>query len=229
MINHIAFIMDGNRRWATSKGLLKLKGHREGINTVEKVIHFCIKHGIRYLSLYTFSVENLKRSETEKEYLFNMLVQESDSLLQKFVKNNIKARFVGDKALFPAQVLPVFEKVEKETAGFDRLHVNFLFCYGARQEIIYGVKKIVEKVKNGSLSEQQINDKVLREHLWSASFPEPDLIVRTGGQMRLSNFLLYQAAYSEFYFLDCMWPDLHDQHLQEIVSNYKKRKRNFGV
>ena len=229
MIDHIAFIMDGNRRWATSKGLLRLKGHREGINTVEKVALFCLEKGINYLSLYTFSVENLKRSEQEKEYLFNMVIEESDRLLQKFIKNKIKAKFIGDRTLFPAKVLPVFERVEKETAEFDRLHVNFLFCYGARQEIVNGVKKIAKKVKNGSISEQQIDDAMLQDHLWSAGFPEPDLIVRTGGQVRLSNFLLYQAAYSEFCFLDCMWPDLDNVHLEEILSNYKKRKRNFGV
>ena len=221
--------MDGNRRWATSKGLLKLRGHREGINTVEKVANFCLENGINYLSLYTFSVENLKRSEKEKEYLFNMVVEESNRLLQKFIKNKIKAKFVGDKTLFPAKVLPVFEKVERETADFDKLHVNFLFCYGSRQEIINGVKKIARKVRNGVMSEQQIDDKIFNDHLWSADFPEPDLIVRTGGQMRLSNFLLFQAAYSEFCFLDCMWPDLNNEHLEEIVSNYKKRKRNFGV
>ena len=229
MIDHIAFIMDGNRRWATSKGLLKVQGHKEGINTVETVAQFCLENNIRYVSLYTFSVENLKRSKKEKEYLFNLLIDQSDRLLKKFIKNNIKANFVGDKSLFPAKVLPVFKKIEEETAHFNALHINFLFCYGARQEIVQGAKAIAKKVKNGTMSEDEINDKTFGAHLWSSDFPEPDLIVRTGGQVRLSNFLLYQAAYSEFCFLDCMWPELDNNHLNNILSTYKKRKRNFGI
>jgi len=147
MINHIAFIMDGNRRWATSQGLLKVKGHKEGMNTVEKVAHFCLKNGIRYLSLYTFSVENLKRSRQEKEYLFNLVVDESDRLLQKFIKNKIRAKFVGDRTLFPEKVLPVFEKVEKETDHFDALHVNFLFVMGRGKKLCRVLKPLQRKLK----------------------------------------------------------------------------------
>jgi len=229
MINHIAFIMDGNRRWAKSNGLLQLCGHKEGVNTVKKVANFCLKKGIKYLSLYTFSLENFKRSETEKSYLFNMVIKESQRFLQKFKEKGVRIQFIGDRSLFPKSVLPVCEKIEQETAGFDNLHINFLFCYGARQEIVSGVKKIAQKVRAGELTEHDIDENMLHNHLWSGDFPEPDLIVRTGGQVRLSNFLLYQAAYSEFCFLDCMWPELSEGHLNSILNGYMERNRNFGV
>jgi len=229
MINHIAFIMDGNRRWAKSRGLLRLYGHKEGVNTVKRVARFCLDRKIKYLSLYTFSIENFKRSEKEKAYLFNMVAKEACKSLQEFKENGIRVAFVGDRSLFPDTVLPICEELEKETALCDKLHINFLFCYGARQEIVSGVKKIAQKVKAGELCEHDINENMLQDYLWSSDFPEPDLIVRTGGQVRLSNFLLYQAAYSEFCFLDCMWPELSESHLNSIVTRYLERQRNFGV
>jgi len=229
MINHIAFIMDGNRRWAKSRGLLQLYGHKEGVSTVKKVANFCLEKNIKYLSLYTFSIENFKRSEKEKAYLFNMLVKEARSFLQEFKEKGVRAEFVGDRSLFPDTVLPVCEELERETASCDNLYINFLFCYGARQEIISGVKKIAQKIKTGELSECDINETMLQDYLWSGNFPEPDLVVRTGGQVRLSNFLLYQAAYSEFCFLDCMWPELSESHLNSIFAKYVERQRNFGV
>ena len=229
MINHIAFIMDGNRRWAKNSGLLQLYGHKEGVNTVKRVASFCLEKKIKHLSLYTFSIENFKRSEREKAYLFNMIVKEARKSLQEFKKRGIRVAFVGDRSLFPDIVLPVCEELELETALCDNLHIQFLFCYGARQEIVSGVKKIVQKVKKGELCEHDINETILQDHLWSSDFPEPDLIVRTGGQVRLSNFLLYQAAYSEFCFLDCMWPELSESHLNSIVAGYLERQRNFGV
>jgi len=229
MIKHIAFIMDGNRRWATQQGMLKVLGHKEGVNTVQKVADFCLKKEIPYLSLYTFSLENFKRSEAEKNYLFSLLINESDSLLKELTEKKVRASFVGERSLFPKKVMPVCEKLERETKDFDKLHINFLFCYGARQEIISGVKKIAKKVKSGELSEQDIDETVFNNNLWTHKFPEPELIVRTGGQSRLSNFLLYQAAYSELCFLDYMWPDLDQHKLEEIYVNYIETKRNFGV
>ncbi|MFC1842699.1 polyprenyl diphosphate synthase [Candidatus Dependentiae bacterium] len=229
MIKHISFIMDGNRRWAQSKGLLKVLGHKEGVQTIKKVANFCLNKGIKYLSLYTFSLENFKRSEKEKKYLFNMLVDESDALLKEFKEKEVRAQFVGARKLFPESILPSCNKIEKETDKFDKLHINFLFCYGARQEIISGVKRIASKVKSGELDESDITQETFYNNLWSGNFPEPDLIVRTGGQIRLSNFLLYQAAYSEFCFLDCMWPEIDGTKLEKVFTNYVKRKRNFGV
>lgn len=229
MIEHIAFIMDGNRRWAKKRGMLKMYGHREGADNIKTVIDFCLGKNIRYLSLYTFSIENFKRPKEEQTFLFDLMIHEADKSLKEMKEKEIRVRFIGDRSLFPSHVLPVCEKIERETATFSKLNVNFLFCYGARQEIIGGIKNIVKKVKAGEISEEDISDQVLRQNLWTTGIPEPDLIIRTGGQKRLSNFLLYQAAYSEFLFLDCLWPDLKPDDLETAFSNYVDRKRNFGV
>ena len=228
MIKHIAFIMDGNRRWAQSKGLLKVLGHKEGLNRFELVADFCLEHEIKYLSLYAFSVENLKRTEAEKQYLFDLFINESQKLIGQLKDRKIKAKFIGDRSLFPVNLLSVCDKIEFETRDFDNLYVNFLFCYGGRQEIVAGVKNILEKVKSGKLLESEINEETFYKSLWSGDFPEPDLVVRTGGQIRLSNFLLYQSAYSELCFLECMWPDINGEILNKVLLDYENRKRNFG-
>ncbi|EKD23400.1 MAG: undecaprenyl pyrophosphate synthase [uncultured bacterium] len=228
MIKHIAFIMDGNRRWAQSRGLLKVLGHKEGLNRFEEVADFCIKKGMKYISFYTFSVENLKRSEAEKNYLFDLFIKESDKLLKELKDRGARARFIGDRSLFPENLVTVCEKIERETCAFDSLYVNFLFCYGGRQEILSGVKNILAKVKSGELLESEITEDIFYKNLWSGDFPEPDLVVRTGGQIRLSNFLLYQSAYSELCFLDCMWPEINEEILNKVLLDYEVRKRNFG-
>jgi len=229
MIKHIAFIMDGNRRWATRRGLAKINGHKEGAETVKKVINFFLERKIPYVSLYTFSLENFKRSEIEKAFLFRLLVKESEGMLAECIEKEVRIKFIGDRSTFPKKVLPSCKKLEHETAGFSKLTVNFLFCYGGRQEIVDGVRQIAKKVQAGELAQDDITEDIFQQTLWSSESPEPDLIVRTGGQLRLSNFLLYQAAYSEFCFIDCMWPDLNEKHLDQIVFNYENRKRNFGV
>jgi len=229
MVEHIAFVMDGNRRWAKKRGLLNLNGHKEGANTIRRVVSFCLKNKISYLSLYTFSLENFRRSKEEKSYLFSLIVNETQKGTKQFVENGVRVRFIGDRSVFPDHVLPVCEKIEKDTAHLSRLNLNFLFCYGARQEILNGVKNIAKKVKTGEINQADISDELFEQHLWTSGIPEPDLIVRTGDQVRLSNFLLYQSAYSEFYFFDFMWPDLTEVHLQEVMRDYKNRKRNFGI
>jgi len=229
MIKHIAFIMDGNRRWAKKRGILKVLGHKEGANTIKTVSDFCLEWKINYLSLYTFSIENFNRSEKEKAYLFNLIIEEANKALEDFIENKIRVRFIGDRSLFPKNVVPALEKIEKETANFSNLNINFLFCYGARQEILNGVKDIAKQVKSGKLQEEDITEEVFGKSLWTGGVPEPEIIVRTGGHQRLSNFLLYQAAYSEFCFLDCMWPELKTEHLNKIMVGYEKKQRNFGV
>lgn len=229
MIKHLAVIMDGNRRWATSRGLNTMLGHREGAKAVDHAINFCLNSGISYLSLYTFSLENFQRSRTEKEYLFDLVVQELESKLDFFIEKEVRVRFVGDRNLFPAHVLPTCQRVEQATARFTKLSLNLLFCYGARQEILEGVKRLVHKVTTGELSEKDLTDQDFEECLWSAGVPEPDLIIRTGGRQRLSNFLLYQAAYSEVCFLDCLWPDMTVEHFQAVLNNFENQTRSFGI
>lgn len=229
MIKHLAIIMDGNRRWAIARGMQAMLGHHEGVKAVERAIQFCLESEINYLSLYAFSLENFRRSPEEKSYLFELMAHELQARLETFVAKGIRIKFVGDRAIFPAQVMPVCRQVEQETENCTSLTLNFLFCYGAQQEIVEGVRKLVRKVKSGELDEHDLTEKVFEQSLWSYGTPAPDLIIRTGGRQRLSNFLLYQAAYSEFCFLDCLWPDITVDHFKTVMHDFENSTRNFGV
>jgi undecaprenyl diphosphate synthase len=228
VITHLACIMDGNRRWASKNGLPSVQGHQEGAQAVKRVIDFCLEKGISYLSLYTFSLENFKRSETEKNFLFGLLAQEAANDLAMLKEKKIRVRFIGDKSLFPAHLMPICDMVEQETAYFDALQINVLFCYGARQEIVSGIKQIIHDVKAGIISEDALSDESFKSYLWTGDMPDPDIVMRTGGAQRLSNFLLYQVAYSELYFLDCMWPEVQREHLERMMLFFNQCKRNFG-
>ena len=228
MLHHLACIMDGNRRWAMRQGLRAFLGHRKGLDAVKLVIDFCLEKKIEYLSLYTFSIENLKRSEDEQRYLFEVLAQEAFVDLEKLQHKNMRVRFIGDRTLFPKSVQPVCEKIETETMHCNTLQLNFLLCYGGQQEIISATQKIVAKVARGELQVQDITPALFENHLWTAGIPSPELIIRTGAQSRLSNFLLYQAAYSELYFLDCLWPEITAVELNKALNYYIECQKNFG-
>ena len=229
MIKHLACIMDGNRRWACRRGILPWYGHREGADVVRTVIEACLDHGIEHLSLYAFSLENFKRPVRENRYLFKLLVDEAPSVLKECIKHSVRIRFVGERSLFPAEVLPTCDRLEEETAAYTKMQINFLFCYGAQQELLSAVKRIVADVEDGLLCPNELSKELLEKHLWTADIPAPDLIIRTGGGRRLSNFLLYQAAYSELYFLDCLWPELTRKHLDDAIAYFYSCKRNFGT
>jgi|ERR1700733_9351468 len=228
-LNHLACIMDGNRRWAKRQGLMPWYGHGQGIETVQRVIAFCLEKQIKYLSLYTFSLENFLRSEQENSFLFDLMLKEAQKGADIFKQRGIRLRFVGDRTLFPASLQPLLDSLEQETAHCDVLTVNMLFCYGSRQEVASAVKKIAVQVKQGLLREDDITPELISTHLWTGLIPDPDLIIRTGGFSRLSNFLLYQSAYSELQVLDCMWPDLTTDHLQNAYDVFVNCKRNFGA
>ena len=228
VIKHLACIMDGNRRWAIRQGLLSFFGHRKGLDAVKLVINFCLKNNIQHLSLYTFSTENLQRSQEEQRYLFEVLAQEAANELEEFKQKNVRMSFIGDRALFPKSVQPLCEKIEQETAHCTALEVNFLLCYGGRQEIVAATQRIAAHVAQGQLRPEDITLEVFENNLWTARTPSPDLIIRTGGQKRLSNFLLYQCAYSELYFLDCMWPEISVEKLEMALTYYHECQKNFG-
>ena len=228
MINHLACIMDGNRRWAMQQGLVSWLGHKKGLDAVKLVIDFCLAHHISYLSLYVFSIENLQRCQDEQRYLFEVLAQEALQDLEMFKRKSICIRFIGDRTLFPVTVRPVCEKIEHETIAGTALQVNFLLCYGGRQEIVDATKRIVREVAQGALSPEDITADVFEKFLWTAGTPFPDLIIRTGGDNRLSNFLLFQCAYSELYFLDCLWPDISLTELESALIYFDKCRKNFG-
>ena len=228
MISHIACIMDGNRRWAQKRGLPKVLGHREGVNVVEQVIKYCLGKSIKCLSLYTFSIENFKRSEEEKSFLFDLIVEQAERQLPRFIEHGIRVCFVGDHSLFPLKVKEVCERIERETLHQNALTVNILFCYGGQQEIVAVCKEALLQQEKGLLTVDGVTVEWFKQHLWSGHVLPPDIIIRTGGVKRLSNFLLYQAAYSELFFSDTLWPDFSVDELERIVNQYQETKRNFG-
>jgi undecaprenyl diphosphate synthase len=227
-LKHLACIMDGNRRWAMRQGLTSWLGHKNGLDAVQRVIDFCLAQHIPYLSLYAFSIENLQRSQDEQRYLFEVLAQEALQDIETFKRKNLRIRFIGDRPLFPASVIPVCEEIEYETASGSALQVNFLLCYGGQQEIVAATKRIVVEVAQGSLKLADITPEVFEKFLWTSDMPLPDLIIRTGGQQRLSNFLLFQCAYSELYFLDCLWPDISLTDLEAACIYFDTCRKNFG-
>ena len=217
---HIAIIMDGNGRWAKAKGLPRTQGHKEGANSVEIITKEANKLGVKYLTLYAFSTENWARPKTEIIALMNLLEETLDKFLNKPDKN-IKIIFSSSRKKLPKKILAKMEQVEKESAKNKGLTLNLAIDYGARQEILEAISKLQEK----NLKPTKINfEKCLYNNL-----PDPDLIIRTSGEQRLSNFLLWQAAYSEFYFTKTLWPDFREKELLAAIEDFNKRQRRFGA
>lgn len=222
--------MSGNRTWAKRKGWLPAYGYKYGLQAMRRVIDFCLEKKIPYVSLYTFSIENFKRPLDEQNYLFEVLAREEfENLLEEAKQKGVKAQFLGDRSLFPKSLISIIEKIELQTAELKNLTLNFLFCYGSQQEIVHGVKEIVRKIKSGQMQEDEITTQSFSEHLWTKGMPAVDLIIRTDGHKRLSNFLLYQSSYADFYFLDCMWPEIDKTHLEGALHYFNTIKRNFGA
>ncbi len=228
-MKHIAVIMDGNRRWAKKNSLMPWKGHKQGIETVKAFIKFCLDKKIQHASLYTFSLENFKRSPQEIGYLFNLIVKSSEDFLPQFIESGIRIRFCGDKSHFPDSVKPTIQKLENQTKNLDKLLLNIIFCYGGKQEIVSAVKNIALAVKDGIIDPDTIDELMLEKHLWSAGIPDPDMIIRTGGQIRLSNFLLFKSAYSELFFTKKLWPELVKEDFENALEDFYFRKRNIGA
>lgn len=229
MIKHLACIMDGNRRWARKQGLALLRGHRAGAETIKVATQFCLKKNIPYLSLYAFSIENFKRPEEEKQYLFQLLEHEASNQIKEFLDNNIRVFVIGDKSQFPTHIQDICKRIEDETAHCTALQINFLFGYGGRQEIVHSFKAIAHDLLHGRIALDDINETLVYKNLWLGSVPEPELIIRTGNVQRLSNFLLYEAAYSELYFFDCMWPEMTEAHFEQALAYYEGTQRRFGL
>lgn len=230
MVQHLACVMDGNRRWAKKRGLFPWDGHREGLNAAKKTVDYCLNKNIRYLTLYTFSIENLKRSVEEKGFLFDLIARFiTDTVLAEYTSKGVQVRFVGDRALFPEQLRSLIERVERETAHGDTLTVQILFCYGGQQEIVAAARELAQRVARGELTPEAITKDVFTSVLWTGSVPAPDLVIRTGGNQRLSNFLCYQTAYSELYFSDTFWPDVDEKFLDVAFNYFESSKRNFGA
>lgn len=219
---HVGIIMDGNGRWAVQRGYRRTRGHQEGIEAAKRVIHGAIDLGISYISLYAFSTENWKRTENEVSFIMALVARNLRGQYDFYRENHIRVRHSGNLEGLPMAVQKEIATVREETKNFDRITVNIAINYGGRDEIVRAVNRILTE-KDGTISEAQISSA-----LDLSDTPEPDLIIRTGGDRRLSNFLLWECAYSELYFSDRLWPDWSEEDLKAAVEDYTNRKRNYG-
>ena len=226
--NHVAVIMDGNGRWAKKIGKERFFGHNSGISSVRDTIEASIDIGIKNLTLYVFSMENWKRPETEVKALMHLLFSSIDIELENLNKNNIKLDVIGKKDLLPKTTKKRLESAVEETSNNNGLNLNLAISYGSKQEIIDAVKSISDKVKKNIISLENIDEKIINDHLYTRNLDNVDLLIRTGGEIRVSNFLLWQISYAELFFLELLWPDFKKRHFFEAIVEYQKRARRFG-
>jgi undecaprenyl diphosphate synthase len=226
---HIAIIMDGNGRWAKKKGLPKIEGHRVGVAAVEEAIKGCIELGVEVLSLFTFSTENWHRPKGEVNALMRLLGRYLGTQLTKLQKNKIRLVVSGESSTLPSALRKQIQKVIDQTKDNSKLILNLAINYGGREEILQAAKGIALRVKRNALDIDQIDQKVFATHLYTANLPDPDLLIRTSGEQRVSNFFLWQISYSELYFTPKLWPDFKKQDLLDAVLDYQKRERRFGA
>ena len=220
-VKHVAIIMDGNGRWGLKHKNSRNLGHREGVNTVEKIIKESLRSKIKYLTLYTFSTENWKRPEKEKYFLFNLLEKFLIKEINNLIKNEIKLKVIGDKSLFSNKLKKTLVETENKTANNKKLQINLALNYGSKNEIVNTIKLMNKK-------KIKISEKNIEDNLYTKKIPNPDLLIRTGNTKRLSNFLLWQLAYTEIFFEKKLWPDFNSTDYKKIIKNFMKLKRNFG-
>lgn len=225
---HVAIILDGNGRWAKAKGMPRNYGHAQGSKNVERICEEAWKMGIKYLTVYAFSTENWSRPKEEVDALMKLLRNYMKTCLKTAAKNDMKVRVIGDKTRLDTDIRNRIEELEKATAGNGGLNFQIALNYGSRDEIIRAVRHLAEDVKNGTLDPGEISSEVFSSYLDTHDIPDPDLLIRTSGEERLSNFLLWQLAYSEFYFTDVLWPDFTKQELEKAIEQYNRRDRRYG-
>ena len=225
---HVACIMDGNGRWAKKRGLPRSAGHRQGVEVVKNIVRMSSDLGIKALTLYAFSTENWKRPKSEVSVLMDLLVEYLRNEINELHKNNVKLNILGDASRLPKKVIDEIEVSKEKTKNNTGMILNIALNYGSRAEIIRAVKAIASNVQSGNILIDDISEDMISSHLDTHGQPEPDLLIRTSGEQRLSNFLLYQLAYSEMIFLDCYWPDFSNAEYQKALNLYLKRQRRFG-
>ncbi len=225
---HIGIIMDGNGRWAKKRGLPRKAGHSAGAKTFRKITRYCSDIGIKYLTVYAFSTENWKRPEDEVNSLMNLFKSYLEEALADFKDDSIVVKFIGDKAPFSDDLKKLMIENEKSSADRDGMVLNIAMNYGSRDEIVRAVKNISSDVKNGRLSENEIDEQLVSDYLYTAGQPDPDLIIRPSGEYRISNFLLWQSAYTEFVIMNKLWPDFEKSDLDEAIQIYAGRNRRYG-
>ncbi len=220
-INHVAIIMDGNGRWAKKRGLPRVEGHKEGLNVAERILEFSLQNGIKFVSLYVFSTENWRRPKTEINSLFS-LAEKYLNKFAKFCEKRIRVVISGEKVGLPNSLVKKMEEIQQKTRTFDGMCVNLCINYGGRTEVVSAVKRLVEDGVD-------VTEENLAERMYNGFLPDPDVIIRTGGCKRLSNFLLFQSAYSELFFTETLWPDFSNEEYTSILEDFAHRTRNFGA
>lgn len=227
-LQHIAFIMDGNRRWAKKRGLPVVMGHKKGAEVLIDTAKAVKELGAKYMTVYAFSTENWQREKSEVDGLMNLLRNYLDNSFKDLEKNNVKIIFIGEIDMLAADIVAKMAKIEEKTAANDGLTLCVALSYGGRQEIVAAARKLVKLTQNGDLNLNDIDVDTFSSMLYTADIPNPDLLVRTSGEYRISNYLLWQLAYSEMYFTPTLWPDFSKTELEKIVEDYKKRERRYG-
>lgn len=225
---HIAIILDGNRRWARQRGLPTLQGHTEGANNLEKIASYCNKIGVKYLTVYAFSTENWKRSEEEVGYLMKLFEKYLADFETKFKDSTARIRLAGGIERLPEKLQEGVRRIEEKTKDNTGLTLNLCINYGGRDEIVNATKELAAQVKNGELAIEDITEDLFAKHLRTKDAPDPDLMIRAGGEQRLSGFLLWQTSYSELYFPEVLWPDFDEKELEKAIDEFNNRKRRFG-
>ncbi|NBD22434.1 isoprenyl transferase [Paenibacillus glycinis] len=225
---HIAIIMDGNGRWAKSRGLPRMAGHHSGMKAVKRITMAADRLGVKYLTLYAFSTENWKRPKAEVEFLMKLPQEFLTMEIKDLMEKNVQIRMMGHKEELPSHTLKAVEDAVVQTSGNTGLVLTFALNYGSRKEMIEAVRSIGRDVKEGKLIPEDIEVSHMESHLLSAGVPDPDLLIRTSGELRLSNFMLWQLAYSEMWFTDVYWPEFTDEHFYEAVREYQRRARRYG-
>ncbi len=225
---HVAIIMDGNGRWAKKRLLPRNMGHRQGAKVLEQICRDAAELGIRYLTVYAFSTENWKRSTEEVTGIMNLLRSYLTNCVERASKDGLRIRVIGDRSALDADIVEMLEHAEQETAKYDKLDFTIALNYGGRDELRRASVKLAKQVQQGVLSPDQITEELISQTLDTAELPDPDLLIRTSGELRLSNYLIWQLAYAEFYFTDTLWPDFDMESLKEAVRYYNGRERRFG-
>ncbi len=225
---HVAIIMDGNGRWASEKGLPRVAGHKEGIEAVQKIVRSAVDHRIKILTLYAFSTENWKRPKPEVEFLMRLPKEFLHIYLPKLIDMNVKIATIGDFDSLPLHTQKAINFAKEQTAANDGLLLNFALNYGSRFEIMQAIKQVINDWDKGDVELDDIDEQIFSKYLYTDYIKDPDLLIRTSGEQRLSNFLLWQLAYTEFWFTDVLWPDFDEQLFAEAILDYQKRKRRYG-
>lgn len=226
--NHIAIIMDGNGRWAKKRNKSRDYGHKEGKKSVKKIVKVCAELGVKNLTLFAFSTENWNRPKLEIKILMKLLLTSLNEELETLTKNNIRFKTIGNLEKLPKRLLSYLSKVTEKTQNNNKMTLTLALSYGAREEIVDAMQAIGDKVKNNLISLKNIDESVINQHLYTHYLPDVDLLIRTSGEKRISNFLLWQIAYAELYFTEKLWPDFSKEDLYEAIVNYQQRERRFG-